>query len=76
MTKSMIKLKKLPNTFWGEAVRTVAYILNRCPTKKLDLIHGEIWTGSKQLAKHSRVFGSLCYMHIPNAKRRNLGGQE
>jgi len=35
MTRSMLKMKKMPNTFWGEAVRTAAYILNRCPTKKL-----------------------------------------
>jgi len=28
--------------------------------------------GSKQYAKHLRVFGSLCYKHIPDAKRRKL----
>jgi hypothetical protein len=72
MTRSMIKLKKMLNTFWGEAVRTADYILNRCPTKKLDQVPEEIWTGCKQSAKHLRVFGSLCYMHIPHAKRRKL----
>jgi len=36
MTRNMLKLKKLSNTLWGEAVRTATYILNRCPTKKLD----------------------------------------
>jgi len=35
MTRSMLKLKNMPNTLLGEAVKTVAYILNRCPTKKL-----------------------------------------
>jgi hypothetical protein len=44
--------------------------LNRCPTKKLDQIPEEIWLGCKQSA---RVFGSLCYKHIPDAKRRKLG---
>ena len=73
MTRSMIKLKKMPNTFWREILRTAAYILNRCPTKKLDQILEEIWTGCKQSAKHLRVFFSLCYMHIPDAKRRKLG---
>jgi len=73
MTRSMLKMKKMPNTFWGEAVRTATYILNRCPTKKLDQIPEEIWTGSKQSAKHLKVFGSLCYMHILDAKRRKLG---
>jgi len=59
ITRSMLKMKKKPNTFWGEVV---TYILNRCPTKKLGQIPKEIWIGSKQSAKHLRVFGSLCYM--------------
>jgi len=42
MTISMLKMKKISNTFWGEAVRTTTYILNRCPTKKLDQIPEEI----------------------------------
>ena len=76
MTRSMLKLTKMPNTFWGEAIRTAAYILNRCPTKKLNQTPKEIWLGCKKSAKQLRVFGSLCYMHIPDAKRRKLGGQE
>ena len=73
ITRSMLKMKEMPNTFWGETVRTAAYISNRCPTKKLDQIPEEIWTGSKQSAKHLKVFGSLCYMHILDANRRKLG---
>jgi len=52
MTRSMFKVKKMPNTFWGESVKTAAYILNRCPTKKLNQIPKEIWLGCKQSAKH------------------------
>ena len=37
MTRSMLKQKNLPHKFWGEAVTTTAYILNKCPTKKLKL---------------------------------------
>jgi len=73
MTRSMLKLKNMPNTFWEEALRTTSYILNRCPTKKLDQVPEEVWLGSKQSAKHLRVSGSLCYKHIPDAKRRKLG---
>jgi len=60
MTRSMLKLKKIPNTLWGEAVRTATYILNICPAKKLDQISEEVWLGRKQSAKQLRVFGSLC----------------
>jgi len=33
MAKNMLKEKKLPHEFWGEAVNIAVYILNRCPTK-------------------------------------------
>jgi len=52
MTISIFKMKKMPNTFWGESVKTTAYILNRYPTKKLNQIPEEIWLGCKQSAKH------------------------
>lgn len=29
MARNMLKEKKLPHEFWGEAVNTVAYILNK-----------------------------------------------
>jgi len=52
MTISILKMKKMLNKFLGEVVRTATYILNRCPTKKLDQIREEIWLGSKQTDKH------------------------
>jgi len=58
MTRSMLKLKNIPNTLWGEAVRIATYILNGRPTKKLDQIPEEVWLGSKQSIKHLRVSGS------------------
>jgi transposase InsO family protein len=35
MARSMLKAKGLPSWFWGEAVNTAVYILNRCPTKSV-----------------------------------------
>ena len=44
MARSMLKEKKLRNELWGEAMNTVAYILNRCPTKKLkNQVPEEVW---------------------------------
>jgi len=63
----------LPHKFWGEAVTTAAYILNKCPTKKLKLkVPEEVWCGRKPSVKHFKVFGSLCYKHIPDARRSKL----
>ena len=73
MARSMLKEKGLPNTFWAEAVYTAVYILNRCPTKSVkDKTPIEAWNGKKPSAKHLRVFGSICYIHIPDVKRHKL----
>ena len=45
MARCMLKEKHLSLTFWGEAMSTTAYILNKCPTKKLkDRVPEEVWT--------------------------------
>ncbi|CAJ2628037.1 unnamed protein product [Trifolium pratense] len=64
--------KNLPHKFWGEAVLTAAYILNKCPTKKLKVVPEEAWCGRKPSVKHLKVFGSLCYKHLPDARRTKL----
>ena len=56
-----------------EAVTTAAYIVNKCPTKKLNLkVPEEAWCGRKPSVKHFKVFGSLCYKHVPDARRSKL----
>ena len=35
MTRSMIKEKGLPKSFWAEAVVCAVYLLNRNPTKSM-----------------------------------------
>ena len=35
MAHRMLAAKHFPNEYWGEAVATAVYIMNRCPTKSL-----------------------------------------
>lgn len=35
MAQSMMKSMNVPDVFWGEAVMTIVYILNRSPTKSV-----------------------------------------
>jgi len=45
---------------------TAVYMLNRCPTKRLNsMVPEEAWTGVKPSVKNLKVFGSLCYKHKP-----------
>ncbi|KAI5349042.1 hypothetical protein L3X38_001929 [Prunus dulcis] len=73
MSKTMMKEKKLPYKFWGEAVNTTVYIRNRCPTKALDNVTPfEAFSGRKPGVKHLKVFGSICFCHVPNQLRSKL----
>ena len=73
MARSILKDKNLPNIFWAKAVYTAVYLLNRCPTKAVEnKTPIEAWSRQKPSAKHLRVFGCMCYVHIPAAKRSKL----
>ncbi|KAI5319433.1 hypothetical protein L3X38_039141 [Prunus dulcis] len=65
--------KKIPLKFWAEAVNTVVYLQNRSPTSALDnSTPFEKFSGRKPGVKHLKIFGSLCYIHIPSQRRHKL----
>jgi hypothetical protein len=45
MVRSMMSQTDLSLSFWGYARETVAFTLNRVPTKSVERIPYEIWTG-------------------------------
>jgi hypothetical protein len=62
-TRSMLKAKGLPGWFWGEAVNTAVYILNRCPTKSVTgMTPFEAWYGKKPAIHHLKTFGCVVYV--------------
>ncbi|GAU31071.1 hypothetical protein TSUD_322080 [Trifolium subterraneum] len=73
MVRCMLKGKHLPKELWGEAVATTTYILNLCPTKRLNgITPEECWSKNKPSVKHLRVFGSIAYNHVSDQLRRKL----
>ena len=73
MARCMQKQKNFPKSLWGEAVSTAVYILNRCPTKILkNKVPEEVWSGKRPSVSHLKVFGSMCYKHVPDVRRRKL----
>jgi hypothetical protein len=53
---------KVPGRFWGEAVSTAVYLLNKAPTKSLNSkTPFEAWFGRKLGVRHLRTFGCLAY---------------
>ncbi|XP_050290511.1 uncharacterized protein LOC126728770 [Quercus robur] len=63
MTCVMLHNKKLPKSFWGEAVNTACHTLNRVyfrpDSKKTPY---ELWRRKKPVVKYFRIFGSDCYI--------------
>ena len=55
MVRSMISHSTLPESLWGEALKTTTYILNRVPTKVAAKTPYELWTCGKPSLKHLHV---------------------
>ena len=62
-----------PRTFWVEALATAVYIKNRSPATALESVTSfESLTGNKPVVSHVKVFGCICYSHIPKDERKKL----
>jgi hypothetical protein len=67
MARNMLKAKGVPVTFWGEAVSTAVFILNRSPTKILKgMTPFEAWHGRKPDVSFLCTFG--CMGHVKETR--------
>jgi hypothetical protein len=70
--RALLDSSGLEKKFWAEAVHTVNYLRNRTISR----VHGktplEVLTGEKPSVSHLRVFGSKCFVHVPQEKRKKL----
>ena len=63
--RCMLLSAKLPKSFWGEAVNTAAYLINRSPSTTLGFkVPEEVWSGRKPDLTHLRIFGCVAYAHV------------
>nr|GEV31324.1 retrovirus-related Pol polyprotein from transposon TNT 1-94 [Tanacetum cinerariifolium] len=54
----------LPKTFWVEATYTVAYLINRSPTREIEKKKPmEMWSGHPSNYEMLRIFGRVTYPH-------------
>lgn len=69
----MLRMAKLPKTFWGEAVRTACYLINRSPSVPLEFdIPERVWTNKEMSYSHLKVFGCKAFAHVPKEQRTKL----
>ncbi|KAL1569026.1 hypothetical protein AAHA92_00559 [Salvia divinorum] len=71
MVRSMISHSSLPQSLWGEALKTAVYILNRVPTKAAAKTPYELWNGRKPSLNHTHIWGcpAEARPYRPNEKK-------
>ena len=71
MVRSMISHSTLPQSLWGEALKTATYLLNRVPTKATGKTPYDLWTGKKPSLKHLHIWGcpAEARPYRPNEKK-------
>lgn len=70
MARSMMYHQRMAKDWWGEAVKTAAYTVNRLPNSaRKDKTPYEILHGQRPSVGHMRVFGSRGFVHVDDSRR-------
>ena len=72
MVRSMLANSQLPLFLWGEALKTANYILNRVPSKSVQLVPFECWTGRKHSFNHFHIWGCKAEARFYNPNEKKL----
>ncbi|GJZ98830.1 zinc finger, CCHC-type containing protein [Tanacetum coccineum] len=68
MVSSMLSYFRLIQGFWGEAMLTAYYLLNRILNKRNMIIPYELWTKRKPNPNYLRVWGCRPVVRLPDPK--------
>jgi hypothetical protein len=70
---AMLSYSGLSKGYWGEAMLTACYILNRVPNKRNKMTPYELWKKRKPNLNNLRVWGFRAIVKVPEPKRKKLG---
>jgi transposase InsO family protein len=73
MVNCMLSVSGLSEGFWGEAMLTACYILNRVPNKRNRVTPYELWHKRKPNLNYLKVWGCRVVVRLPEPKRKALG---
>src|SRR3954462_9101935 len=62
MVRSMMSQSDLPLAFWGYALETAAFTLNRVPSKSVEKTPHEMWTGKKPSLSFLKIWGCEAFL--------------
>nr|GEU41407.1 zinc finger, CCHC-type [Tanacetum cinerariifolium] len=72
MVKSMLSYSRLSQGFWGKAMLTACYLLNRVPNKRNMITPYELKTKKKPNLNYLRVWGCKVDVRLPDLKLKTL----
>ncbi|KAL1188634.1 Retrovirus-related Pol polyprotein from transposon RE1 [Cardamine amara subsp. amara] len=73
VSRAMLFDRSVPKQYWGDAVMTACYLINRLPTAHLgNMSPFEVLNKVKPSIDHLRVFGCVCYAFVPETQRHKL----
>ncbi|GKA23536.1 zinc finger, CCHC-type containing protein [Tanacetum coccineum] len=73
MVNSMLSYSGLSEGFWGEAMLTACYLLNRVPNKRNKTTPYELWYKKRPNLSYLRVWGCRAVVRLSDPKRKTLG---
>ena len=73
IVRSMMAQANLPISYWGDALLTATYVLNRVPSKSVTTTPYELWTNRKSNISHLRPWGCAAYVHNTSSKYGKSG---
>ena len=72
MVRSMMSLTNLPLSFWGYALETAAFTLNKAPSKSVEVTPSELWFGKKPKLSFLKVWVCDAYVKKLQIRRQEL----
>ncbi|EOY22757.1 Uncharacterized protein TCM_014834 [Theobroma cacao] len=73
MSRCLLFENKLPKSFWAKAANTAVYLRNILITQAVNNeTPYEAWYNTRPSVDHLRIFGSICYLHVPEELRDKL----
>jgi hypothetical protein len=69
----MLDCSGLSRSWWGEAILTACFVLNRVPSSKGEITPCEGWKGRMPALRFLRAWCCLAKVNVPTCKKRKLG---
>ncbi|KAG8498488.1 hypothetical protein CXB51_005003 [Gossypium anomalum] len=70
MVRSMMSHADLPTSFWGHALETTIFTLNRVPSKSVQKMPYEMWTGKRPSMYFMKIWGRKAYVKRQTSTKR------